>query len=77
MDLRTCNYCKKSGHIKADCQALKAKNEKFQQKGNLCGSSSIDLRRTIGVTMEADPNILALDSTIEVEVLLTTEEATS
>jgi hypothetical protein len=33
-DLRTCNYCKKPGHIKADCRALKAKNEKFTQKGN-------------------------------------------
>jgi hypothetical protein len=33
-DLRTCNYCKKPRHIKANCRAHKAKNDKFQRKGN-------------------------------------------
>jgi hypothetical protein len=47
---RTCNYCKKPGHIKTECRALKAKNGKFAQKGNrteevnFCGSSSTTLR---------------------------------
>jgi hypothetical protein len=79
----TCNYCKKPGHIKADCRTLKAKNGKFTQKGNrteevnFCGSSSMILRRTIGDTTEDDPNILTVESTTEAETLLTTEEATS
>jgi hypothetical protein len=79
----TCNYCKKPGHIKADCRALKAKNGKFTQKGNrtvevnFCSSSSTTLRRTIGDITEDDPNILTVESTTEAEVLLTTEEATS
>ena len=29
-DIRICNYCKKPGHIKADCRTLKAKNDKAQ-----------------------------------------------
>jgi hypothetical protein len=41
----TCNYCKKPGHVKTECRALKAKNGKFTHKGrrseevNFCGSS--------------------------------------
>jgi hypothetical protein len=79
----TCNYCKKPGHIKIECRALKAKNGKFMQKGscteelNFCGSSSMTLRITIAYTPKDDPNILNVESTTEVEVLLTTEEATS
>jgi hypothetical protein len=79
----TCNYYKKSGHVKTECRALKAKNGKFTYKGNLpkevnfCGSSSTTLRSTIGDTLEDDPNILNVESTIDVEVLLTTEDATS
>jgi hypothetical protein len=79
----TCNYCKKPGHIKADCRALKAKNGKFTQKGNRTeevnfgGSSSTTLQRTNGDTTEDDPNILNVESTTEAEVLLTTDEATS
>jgi hypothetical protein len=79
----TCNYCKKPGHIKTECHALKAKNGKFTHKGsrteevNFCGSSSTTLRSTVGVTPEDDPNILNVESTTEAEVLLTTEEATS
>jgi hypothetical protein len=79
-----CNYCKKLGHIKADCRALKAKNGKFMQKGsrteevNFCGSSSsTTLRHTNGDTMEDDPNILTGESTTEAKVLLTKEDATS
>jgi hypothetical protein len=81
-DLWTCNYCKKPGHIKADCRALKAKNEKFQQKGNdveeenFYDSSSMNSRRTIGATTKDDPNILIVESMTE-EVLLMTEEAAS
>jgi hypothetical protein len=77
------NYCKKPGHIKAEYRALKAKNEKFQQKGNhmeevnFCGSSYTDPQRTIGVTSEDDPNILTVESMTEAKVLLTTEEVTS
>jgi hypothetical protein len=29
----TCNYCKKPGHVKTKCRALKAKNGKFTHKG--------------------------------------------
>jgi hypothetical protein len=78
-----CNYSKKPGHIKADCSALKAKNDEFRQKGsrseevNFCGSSSMTLQCTIGDITEDDPNILNVESTIKVEVLLMTEEATS
>jgi hypothetical protein len=41
--LMTCNYCKKPGHIKTECRALKAKNGKCTHKGsrteevNFCG----------------------------------------
>jgi hypothetical protein len=79
----TCNYCKKPGHIKLDCRALKAKNGKFTQKGicteevNFCGSSFTTLHSTIGDAPEDDPNNLNVESTTEAEVLLTTEEATS
>jgi hypothetical protein len=79
----TCNYCKKPGHVKTECRALKAKNGKFTHKGsrneevNLCGSSSTTLRSTIGDTLEDDPNILNVESTTEAEVLLKTEDATS
>jgi hypothetical protein len=44
---------------------------------NFCGSSSTTLRSTVGVTPEDDPNILNVESTTEVEVLLTTEDTTS
>jgi hypothetical protein len=79
----TCNYCKKPGHVKTECPALKAKNGKFTHKGsrteevNFCGSSSTASRSTVGATLEVDPNILNVESTTEVEVLLTTEDATS
>jgi hypothetical protein len=81
--LVTCNYCKKPGHVKTECRALKAKNGKFMHKGNrpeevnFCGSSSTTLRSTVRVTPEDDPNILNVESTTEAEVLLTTEDATS
>ena len=32
-DIHTCYYCKKSKHIKAECQATKAKNEKPHRAG--------------------------------------------
>jgi hypothetical protein len=79
----TCNYCKKPGHVKTECRALKAKNGKFTHKGsrteevNFCGSSSTASRSTVGDTPEDDPNILNVESTTEAEVLLTTEDATS
>jgi hypothetical protein len=31
-DLRMCDYCKKPGHIKAYCRALKEKNDKFSKR---------------------------------------------
>ena len=75
-----CNYCKKLGHIKADCQALKVKNKKAQtvvKHSNrseevhfLLSTSSIERNTT------KDTHILTMESTIEVEVLLTTEEST-
>ena len=79
-DKRICNYFKKPGHIKADCRALKAKNEKAQRAGkpnhtkevNYCGSTSTAER----VTTE-DTHILTVESITEAEVLLTTEESTS
>jgi hypothetical protein len=79
----TCNYCKKPGHVKTECRAVKAKNGKFMHKGsrleevNFCGSSSTTLRSTAGVIPEDNPNILNVESTTEAEVLLTTENATS
>jgi hypothetical protein len=78
-----CNYCKKLGHVKTECRALKAKNGKFTQKGsrneevNFCDSSSTTLRSIIGDTPEDDPNILNVESTTKAEILLTTEDATS
>jgi hypothetical protein len=81
-----CNYCKKPGHVKADCRALKSKNQKSQkcdQRGNrtdevnFCGSSSSSAHLTEGVISEDDPNILILESLTEAKVLLTMEEATS
>jgi hypothetical protein len=79
----TCNYCKKPGHIKTKCRALKAKNRKFTHKGsrtedvNLCDSSSTTLRSTVRGTPEDDPNILNVETTTEAEVLLTTEDTTN
>jgi hypothetical protein len=85
-DTWTCNYCKKPGHIKAYCRALKSKNEKLQkcdQRGshtdevNWCGSSSTSAHITKGEILEDDPNILTVESSIEAEALLTMEETTS
>jgi hypothetical protein len=79
----TCNYCKKSGHIKTECRTLKAKNGKFTHKGsrieevNFCGSSSTTLRSTDGGTSKDDLNILNVESTTKAEFLLTTEDSTS
>jgi hypothetical protein len=79
----TYNYCKKLGHVKTECRALKAKNGRFTHKGsrteevNFCGSSSTTLRSTVGGTPEDDPNILNVESTTEAEILLTTADATS
>jgi hypothetical protein len=81
--LVTCNYCKKTGHFKTECRALKAKNGKFTHKGsrteevNFCGSSSTTLGSIVGGTPEDDLNILNVESTTEAEVLLTMEDATS
>jgi hypothetical protein len=79
----TCNYCKKPGHVKTKCRALKVKNGKFTHKVNrteevnFCGSFPTTLRNTVKVTPEDDPNILNVESTAEAEVLLMTEDATS
>jgi hypothetical protein len=79
----TCNYCKKPGHVKIKCRALKAKNDKFTHKGsrseevNFCGSSSRTLRSTVGVTPEDDPNILNVESMTDAEIVLRAEDATS
>jgi hypothetical protein len=79
----TCNYCKKPGHVKTECRALKAKNGKFTHKGsrnekvNFCGSISTTLRSTIGDTPEDGPNILNVESTTEAEVVLTMKDASS
>jgi hypothetical protein len=65
----TCNYCKKPGHAKTECRALKVKNGKHPHKGsrteevNFCGPSSTASRSTVGVTPEDDPNILNVEST--------------
>jgi hypothetical protein len=79
----TCNYCKKPGHVKTKCRALKAKNGKFTHKGNrneqvnFCGLSSTPLCSTIGDTPEDDPNMLNVESKTKAEVLLKTEDAAS
>ena len=75
-----CNYCKKAGHIKADCRALKAKNEKARRAGNqhhteevnYCGSTSTTERVTT-----KDTHILTVERITEAEVLLTMEESSS
>ena len=72
-DTRTCNYCKKPRHIKAEWSALKARNEKAQrseQKGNrkevnFIGSSTEILLDNL--------NILSIENNVESEVLYTTE----
>lgn len=82
-DTQTCYYYRKLGHIKANCWALKAKNEKaqrYEQNDNrmeevkFCGSSSIN---TVRVIMQEDPNILTIKSMTMAKVLRTTKQATS
>ena len=75
-DNRICNYCKKPGHIKADCQTLKSKTDKAQradqrsnrhEEVNYVGSSA--------EILTTDPNILSIENPVESKVLLTTEES--
>ena len=79
-DACTCIYCKKVGHIKAQCGAIQAKNEKtkkYEHKGkrteevDYCGSiSAAEVTRV-------DLNILTVEGMTDPEVLITTAEATS
>ena len=72
-ETRICNYCKKPGHIKADCRLLRSKTDKAQrayqssnrhEEVNYVGSSA--------EILTTDPNILSIENTVESEVLLTT-----
>ena len=47
-DNRICNYCKKPGHIKADCCVLKAKTDKAQRVIRKVA----DMRRSITLALQ-------------------------
>ena len=67
---RIYNYCKKPEQIKADCCAVKAKNDKAQRaEVNYVGSSA--------EVLSSDPNILSIEKPVESKVLLTTEESST
>ena len=77
-DNRICNYCKKSGHIKADCQVVKEKTDKAQRADQK--SSRHEEVNYVGSSVEilmTDPNILFIKNLVESEVLLTNEESST
>ena len=77
IDTRTCNYYKNPRHIKAECRALKAKNEKAQKTEQMCNQMEevnfYGATSTIGPTAEIiseDPNILVVENMVELIVLM-------
>ena len=65
-DNRICNYCKKPGHIKADCLTLKAKNEKAQQADQKSGRhEEVNYVGSSAEILSSDPNILSIENPFE------------
>ena len=65
-DNRTCNYCKKPGHIKADCHTLKARNETAQrddQKG--ARQEEVNYIVFSAEVLLSDSNILSIENTVK------------
>ena len=77
-DNRTCNYCKKPEHIKADCRTLKARNEKAQRDDQKGGwKEEVNYISASAEVLTDDDNILSIANPIESEVLLTIEESST
>ena len=80
-DTRRYNECKKAGHIKVDCQALKAKNKKAQEPDNTPTNPKIrplrhpkvDSTFTTERVTTQDKHMVTMESITWAEVLLTTE----
>ena len=65
-DNRTCNYCKKLGHIKADFCALKAKNDKTQRADQKSGRhEEVNYFGSSTEVLSSDLNILSIENPIE------------
>ena len=77
-DNRTCNYCKKPGHIKADCRTLKAKSNKAKRADQKSGRhEEVNYIGSSTEILTTNPNILSIENPIESKVLLTTEESST
>ena len=77
-DNRICNYCKKLGHIKDDCRALKPKTDKAQRADQKSGRhEEVNYIGSSANILTNDPNILSIENPVESEVLLTTEESST
>ena len=74
-DNQICNYYKKPGHIKADCCALKANNDKAQRVDNKGGrQEEVNYICLSAEVLTENFNILSIENLIESEALLMTEE---
>ena len=70
-----CNYCKKLGHIKANCRTVKARNEKAQRADHKGGKQEeVNYIDASAEVLTNDPNIVSIENPVEPEVLLMTEE---
>ena len=77
-DNRIYNYCKKLGHIKADCRALKAKTDKAQRGDEKNGRhDEVNYVDSSAKIMTTDPNIRSIENLDKLEVLLMTEESST
>ena len=65
-DNRICNYCKKPGHIKDECRALKEKNDKAQRADQKSGRhDEINYVGSSAEIMTTDSNILSIENLVE------------
>ena len=65
-DNQICNYCKKPGHIKADCRALKAKTDKAQRADQKSGRhEEVNYVSSSAEILSSDPNILSIENPVE------------
>ena len=65
-DNRICNYCKKPGHIKADCQALKEKTDKAQRADQKSSRhEEVNYVSSLAEIVTIVPNILSIENPIE------------